>query len=79
MLRFMLWRGHPGISAKDEFKREKAEAAGSEEAVATEQQGFYVASHHGDKRRRCTQENMGEASLARLGDYLDPWSEKEED
>ena len=47
--------------------------------MAAEQQGFYVASHHGDERRRCTQENMGKASLERLGDYLDPWSEKEED
>lgn len=78
MLRFMLWRGHSGIWAKDEFKREKAEAAGSEEAVATEQQGFYAASYHGDKRRRCTQENMGEANLARFGDYLALWSEKED-
>ena len=58
--------------------REKAEAAGSEEAVATEQQGFYAASHRGDKRRRCTQENMGEANLARFGDYLALWSEKED-
>ena len=40
MLRFMLWRGHSGIWAKDEFEREKAEAAGSEEAVRQSRKGF---------------------------------------
>ena len=47
--------------------------------MVIERQGFYVASHHGDKRTRCSQENMGEENLARFGDYLALWSEKEED
>lgn len=37
--------------------------------MATEQKGSYSGSHHGDKRRRWTQENMREDKLAGFGDY----------